>query len=380
MRRAPSRPDAGKAAAAAGRTDPERVAELARGSVEIIRASQAPTGAYLASPNFAAYRYSWLRDGAFIADAMSRVGDIESAEAFFGWCASVVIDRRERIDSLIADRDAGRDIPHSAFLNTRYTVEGRESDEEWSEFQLDGYGTWLWALDAHRRRHGRPLPDLVAGAELSARYVAAFHDRATFDWWEEFEDHHASTLGSLYGGLAALSSWPELPSGTRDEVAEAAGAIRERLLADANRLGSFAKVLGGSDVDASLLTLATPFRLVDQHDPWMQRTLEQIESGLVVDRGVHRHREDIYFGGGQWLLLAAFLGWHYVELGRLEDAWSELDWIAGQATPAGELPEQVGHHLLAPDHFGDWPVPIATPLLWSHAMFLTLASELGALA
>ena len=363
-----------------GRTDPERIAALARRSVDVIRAGQAETGAYLASPTFQAYRYSWLRDGAFIADAMSRAGEVDSAEAFFGWCAGVVVDRRDRIDSLIARRAAGLEIPTGDFLNTRYTIDGRESEEEWSEFQLDGYGTWLWALDGHRRRHDRALPDLTAGAVLSARYAAAFHDRATFDWWEEFEDHHASTLASLYGGLAAVSAWPDVPPRTRDELAEAAGAIRSRLLADADRLGSFAKTLGGRGVDASLLTIATPFRVVDPDDAWMGETLELIEAELVVDRGVHRHLEDVYFGGGQWLLLAAFLGWHYVELGRLDDAWAELDWIVEQATPAGELPEQVSHHLLAPEHFGDWPVPIASPLLWSHAMFLTLAVELGAVA
>ena len=37
-------------------------------------------------------------------------------------------------------------------------------------------------------------------------------------------------------------------------------------------------------------------------------------------------------------------------------------------------------HLLVPDAYDGWRQrwgPIASPLLWSHAMFLTLASELG---
>ncbi len=360
--------------------DPERIAELARRSVEIIRANQAPSGAYLASPNFDAYRYSWLRDGAFIADAMSRVGELESAEAFFGWCAGVLVDRRERVERLIARATAHEEIPVTEFLNTRYTVDGHEGDEEWSEFQLDGYGTWLWAFDAHRRRHGRPLDDLLAGAELSARYVATFHDWPTFDWWEEFVDHHGSTAASLFGGLAAASGWTELGADARDAFAEAAGAVRARVLAEGERFGYFPKVFGREGVDGSLLTLATPFRVVEPGNPHMRATLRRIEADLVVDRGVHRHLEDIYFGGGQWLLLAAFLGWHYLDLGRTDDAWAELDWIASHATPDGELPEQVPTHLLAPDHADDWPMPVALPLLWSHAMFLTLASELGALA
>jgi isomaltose glucohydrolase len=60
-------------------------------SIEIIRDGQAASGAYAASPTFSQYRdFCWFRDGAFIAEAMSRVGEIESAERFFDWCAEIV--------------------------------------------------------------------------------------------------------------------------------------------------------------------------------------------------------------------------------------------------------------------------------------------------
>jgi hypothetical protein len=45
------------------------------------------------------------------------------------------------------------------------------------------------------------------------------------------------------------------------------------------------------------------------------------------------------------------------------------------------MPEQVDGCLFAPDARLEWLDrwgPVATPLLWSHAMFLTLALELGA--
>ena len=52
-----------------------------------------------------------------------------------------------------------------------------------------------------------------------------------------------------------------------------------------------------------------------------------------------------------------------------------------QATVAGDLPEQVSDHLPAARFIESWRRwgPVATPLLWSHAMYLTLAveSELG---
>ena len=70
---------------------------LAARSVAVIRDHQSGSGAYLAAPFPAAYRNAWLRDGAFVADGMSRMGERASAEAFFGWCAGVVEARAGRM-------------------------------------------------------------------------------------------------------------------------------------------------------------------------------------------------------------------------------------------------------------------------------------------
>ena len=68
------------------------VGALVGRSLEIIRAGQHESGAYVASPDFGVYGYAWLRDGSFVADAMSRAGERESAEAFFDWAARIVVD------------------------------------------------------------------------------------------------------------------------------------------------------------------------------------------------------------------------------------------------------------------------------------------------
>jgi isomaltose glucohydrolase len=94
--------------------------------------------------------------------------------------------------------------------------------------------------------------------------------------------------------------------------------------------------------------------------------------------GVHRHA-DTYYGGGEWLLLTAMLGLARLEAGDPEGARGCLDWVGAHASPAGELPEQSQDHLLAPEHYERWVEkwgPPPSPLLWSHAMFLDLATEL----
>jgi GH15 family glucan-1,4-alpha-glucosidase len=361
--------------------DAARLRMLAHHSVAVIRAGQAPSGGYVASPNFPVYRYSWFRDGAFIADAMSRAGQIDSAEAFFGWCAGVLVDRRERIELLLERHRARMAIPASDFLHTRYTLDGRESHDAWENFQLDGYGAWLWALDAHRRRHGRSVDRFADGAALSAAYIAVLWDHPSYDWWEEHADHrHTSTLGALHAGLRAAAAWPGLGSAVTEPAAQAVAAIEAAVRADAERLGYLPKWLGGDAVDASLLALATPFQLLDPADALMRATVARIEAELVHDGGVHRYVRDTYYGGGEWLLLAALLGWHRLRAGNRAGALLELEWIAAHATADGDLPEQVDDHLLAPASEQAWLDrwgPVATPLLWSHAMYLTLALELG---
>jgi GH15 family glucan-1,4-alpha-glucosidase len=75
------------------------------------------------------------------------------------------------------------------------------------------------------------------------------------------------------------------------------------------------------------------------------------------------------------VLLAAWLGWGYVQAGDRERAMDLLRWVEAQAGAQGHLPEQVAEHALAPGYVaereGRWGA-IARPLLWSHAMYLIL--------
>lgn len=111
----------------------------------------------------------------------------------------------------------------------------------------------------------------------------------------------------------------------------------------------------------------------------MRATTGAIEAS-VAHGGVHRYPADTFYGGGEWPLLAALLGWHYSRTGQTAKAGRQFRWVAAQADAEGDLPEQVSGHLLHPEYHQEWVDrwgPVATPLLWSHAMFLILATELG---
>ncbi|MEW9550219.1 glycoside hydrolase family 15 protein [Nonomuraea sp. NPDC050783] len=352
-------------------------------SLDVIRRFQAPSGAYPASPTFSAYRgYSWLRDGAFIAEGASRHGDVAGADAFHAWSARVVGDRAGQVEALVARAARGEPIPAAEMLPTRFTLDGVAGADAWWDFQLDGYGTWLWALREHAARHGTAPAGVEKGVRTAARYLSAFWHRPCYDWWEEhLEQRHVATLGAVHAGLRAAAALGVLSASESAAAGEAVAGIaglvaREGVTPE----GHLRKWLGGDAVDASLLACVEPFGLYPAGHPVGAATVAEVERRLARDGGVYRYLADTFYGGGRWPLLSGLLGWNHARAGRRVEAARYLGWMAAQATPEGDLPEQVAGPLLAPERRREWLErwgPVATPLLWSHGMYLILADELG---
>ncbi|MCV2395997.1 extracellular solute-binding protein [Actinotalea sp. M2MS4P-6] len=365
-------------------------AEQAARSHAVIAAHQHRSGAYPASPTFSAYRgYAWLRDGSFVADGMSRWGDVGSAEAFHDWAAGVLVDRSDRVGSIVADVAAGREVPVSAMLPTRFTLDGADGSDPWWDFQTDGYGMWLWAVTEHARRHGVHLARWAPAIDLATDYLLAVGDRPCYDWWEEHvEQVHTSTLGAVRAGLLAAVAGGTLDPARAERAATAAAGLRSRVLTDGLARGRaadpadvhLAKWFGSDQVDASLAACVVPFGLAPLGSDLARATLDAVSRDLDVDGGVHRFAADVFYGGGQWPLLSCLLGWNLLAAGDRAGAERHLDWALATATPTGDLPEQVPDHLLHPEHRDEWLHrwgPVATPLLWSHGMVLTLTTALS---
>ncbi len=358
------------------------VRALIETSRHVILDHQSASGAYPACPTFSVYGYSWFRDGAFIADGVSRHGERASADAFHAWCAGVLADRGDHITDVVGRLNAGDEVPATEMLPTRFTLDGRDGTDEWWDFQLDGYGTWLWVLAEHSRGHGGPSAAIRDSARLAARYLAASWQLPCFDWWEEHQQHvHVSTLGAIEAGLRSALELGVVTGADQERVRAALDGVR-RTIADAGTVdGRLRKWLGSDAVDGSLLSLIAPLDVVDT--AVAAETVRVIEQDLVAERGVHRYRDDTFYGGGRWPVLAGFLGLAYHRLGRVDDAHAQLAWMASTADGDGLLPEQIGDPLLFPERHQEWVERwgvVAQPLLWSHGMYLTLSSSIGVTA
>jgi GH15 family glucan-1,4-alpha-glucosidase len=356
------------------KTDRSRsIARLVESSADLIASLQDVGGAYPASPTFSAYTgYSWFRDGAFIADGMSSFGRVDSAERFFDWCAAVLETHAAEVEAIVTAANDGQPIADGAMLPTRFTFDGTAGVDEWWDFQLDGYGTWLWAVGEHVRRHGTDASRWATAIALSVDYLCASWRRPCFDWWEEHAMHvHVSTLGCIAAGLRAAVALGVLDLDREASAVEAETQILELLRSEGVADGHLTKWI------ASVVGL---LGVLPGDSDLGRATIDAIERDLAVEDGVYRYLGDTFYGGGRWPLLSCMLGLAHLRAGDVDRARELLEWAASTAGPDWSLPEQVGGHLLAPERVDEWVerwVPVAQPLLWSHAMLIRLAVELG---
>lgn len=346
-------------------------------SILAILEHQHEGGGYVASPTYPSYQYGWFRDGSYIAYAMVIAGEFASSERYHRWVGSVLERYSKKMESLIERKGNNDYIPIEEQMHSRFTLEGEEVGSEWGNFQLDGFGTWLFALAEHVSQTGNRslLHDLQSEVSIVIKYLEAFWESPCFDCWEEHGDQvHIATLSALIGGLEAIGRVDQ----HRENASIIAQTIRAFLLGKGVKSGVLVKSPSSHHIDASLISVALPYRVFALDDPVIRETVWRIEAELGHG-GVHRYPGDEYYGGGAWILLTAWLGWYYASIGNLDKAEELRDWVVSHAGAGGTLPEQVPDGLLSPQHLEQWIAKAgesATPLLWSHAMYILLEHEI----
>ncbi len=350
--------------------------DLVQKSIQILKNGQTANGSFIACENFGNYRYSWFRDGTFIAAALLEYGYYRETYKFIEWGATVVNRYQEKMETCIRTFQQGGTIAEEDFFHTRFTLDGYEVPGHWGFNQFDGLGTWLWFTCRFFMQNSQisPSSDVINALNKTAEYISIVWSAGCSDCWEENEGgQHTYTLASIVTGLKEYCNW----SGNKD-ISERNYTVLEYFKKHCLTSNGYIKSVGLDASDANLIGLCEPYDLVSWDDPDFQKTLHRIEKELMTP-GLHRFVADTYYGGGEWVLLTAWIGWLYAKHGRMDDAKKLRKWVESTASPDGFLAEQVPQHLFAPDKYVRWEKDageIATPLLWSHAMYLLLAKEI----
>ena len=346
-------------------------------SLHLILENQSDEGAFIACPNFKTYQYAWFRDGSYCAYALTKAGYLENASKFFDWSSGVVMRYQQKMESCIEAVKKGTPPLAENCLHSRFNADGSEVPGGWGHHQLDGLGTWLWAMgECIEVLTAKQIPEnWRQSADLVVKYLSAMWKYPCSDCWEENENGiHTYTLASIAAGLTSYANKFHIQSATEVSL-EVKRFIQQNCIHD----GYFTKSLGSDQVDANLIALVYPCHLVEWNDPVFQRTLSKVTSELTTPIGVHRYLSDTYYGSGEWVLLTDWLGWSYANAGEFEKAETIEKWTEQQATGEDELPEQVLHGLFSEKDLSKWLIdwgPAASPLMWSHAMYVLLVLAL----
>jgi GH15 family glucan-1,4-alpha-glucosidase len=328
-----------------------------------------PTGALVAAPTMGLpewvggvrnwdYRYTWLRDAAFVLHALISIGFDEEARNFMGWL-------RDRCNAEDTD----------GLLQPLYGIDGRASIEEadlshlsgyrgsrpvrlgnaaYKQTQLDLYGAVLNAAYFYNR-HGAPLDyDLWKSLHKVLDWLSR-------NWRQEDEGIWEVRGGKRHFVSSKLMSWVALeravrisherglPSGEGPWTAE-----RDRIYEEIMEKGwnpekeSFVQVYEGEALDASLLLMPI-VEFVGPTDPRWLSTLARIEEELTNDTLVSRYNvndaaPDAFEGAfeGAFNICSFWFVDCLTRAGRLDDARLALEKMFSYANHLGLYAEEVG--------------------------------------
>ena len=297
------------------------------------------------------YRYCWLRDAAFVIEALRRLSQIDEGEAFLGFLFDVAqsgplqpmygLDGRRALDEIT--------LPHLAGFRGNGPV--RVGNAAYRQKQNDLMGELLLSIDAlladPRLVHDSPeqLMPLVERLVEEAIAAAPTPDTGIWEYRTIMKNHtfsramcwaaiqRGARLARRYGRDDLADRWDAIADREQQEILDR-GFCRTR--------GYFTQALDGGDADAANLLLPS-IGLIDAKDPRFLRTLDAYDNELV-DRGFmlrYRNRDDFGETTSGFTICSFWWAEALALAGRLEEAIEILDRMLAHANPLGLFSEDV---------------------------------------
>jgi len=335
------------------------------------------------------YSYLWMRDGAFVCDAMDRAGFPELTRRFLRLANEII-------------RDDGY------FLH-KYNPDGSPAPlwQPWVRngkpqlpIQEDETALVIWLLARHyeRTRDLELLRDVYARLVVSAAdFLVRFRDPEThlplpsFDLWEERFGVFTFTCASVWAGLNAAAELANLfnEQERRATYQKAAADLRDAMkkhlwIEEEGRFARGLTMKGDAleldpTVDSSAFAIFY-FGVFPPSSAMVEGTMRAVREKLWVHTGtggVARYENDAYHRiddgeqgvtGNPWILSTLWLAEHVIAKASnaegLQRALDLVRWARARATASLILPEQVDPH-------GGEPLSVA-PLTWSHAQVISI--------
>lgn len=311
----------------------------------IIAAATTSIPEAIGTPRTWDYRYAWIRDGSFAAEALLRLGKPRAAWDFLDFMRNAIAnDAPQPLYGIEYERDlTERSLPHlRGFADTQPVRIGNAAA---LQIQHDAYGQIVWLADAWEQAvDGRLDATRYAWVERQAEAALAVGDAPDCGIWEFRDRPGRYTFSQLWrwvafdrmARIAARHAQPD------ERWRSAAETVRADLLAAADRVGFFAQTLDGDDVDASSLQIAA-LGLVPGDDPRLLATIDRCEAVLAIDGLMRRYVAEDDFGETTSTFGLCTLWWAeaLALAGRVEAAQAVYERFSSFANPVGLFAEDI---------------------------------------
>jgi trehalose-phosphatase len=335
-----------------------------------------PTGALVAAPTTSLpegvggernwdYRYSWIRDSAYVLECFLRIGHAREAETFIRWISELTdhIGGAQSLRPLYritgGDDLVETELDHlEGYRGSRPVRVGNSAADQ---VQLDIYGAAL-QLGYLTERLGEAVPTDRWGltVDIVRTVIERWRDPDAGLWEIRSEPKHhtfskfqcwlaidrATRIGRDLGLRAPYQRW-----------AEAAEEIHESILTHGydDELGSFVQAYGETEVDASLLLL--PLKgFIPPTDPRARSTVEVLRRELEVADGLLlRYRSEDGLSGheGAFLMCSFWLVELLARMGDLDEATRLFERLRSLGGPLGLYAEEIDP--VTQEHLGNFP-------------------------
>jgi len=317
----------------------------------IIAATTTSIPEALGTPRTWDYRYCWLRDAAFVVEALRRLSHLSEGERFIRYLRDVVesgplqpvygIGGERELPEVMLDHLSG-------FAGNGFVRIGNAASEQ---RQNDLMGAIILCLDTllsdlrivHEDR-GEFFPLIERLVEYAIE-VAPQEDTSIWEFRSMLRPytfsramcwvavHRGAILARRLGRQEQAARWESIAECEREIV------LRRGYSED---LGFFTQSLDGMHGDASLLLLPT-LGIIDAHDPRFVRTVDAYEQQLVDHGLMLRYRSDDDFGKTTSAFTMCTFWWAeaLALMGRLEEAIKVFWRAARYANPLGLFSEDI---------------------------------------
>lgn len=320
-----------------------------------------PTGAIIAAPTASLpewpggernwdYRYSWVRDSAFILRALFEASMMEEGTAYFDWIlARAMAGGPLRVMYGINGETSlpERELPLRGYRDSQPVRIGNAAIHQ---FQLDIFGSLLDAAAHYVRRGG-----MIAVTEwerlrtLTEWVEQHWHEPDAGIWEARNEPQHytyskvwawvaltrAAQLAQRIHADAPIEHWRQVASEIRADVLEKSWN---------EKVGAFTQFYGSDALDSAVLVMPS-VGFIDANDERFQQTIKVVTRELAAGPYplMYRYLRDDGVGGpeGAFLLPSFWLVEALAMAGDLRAARKALTVLIDHASPLGLLSEEI---------------------------------------